>query len=459
MAVYDLIIRNGIVVGEGRQQPADVAVAGEAIAAVGERLDDQARETIDAAGCYVFPGFIDPHVHLSLPVGDMVSSDDFTSGTIAAACGGVTTVIDFTTQARGVPLDVAVAQRRAEADGRVAIDYGLHLTLTDAVPETLAQMARLATQGYASIKLYMTYAGLRVSDDETERILAAARDAGVLTMVHAEDDATVTRLTQDLLQRGQTGPQAHPLARPPAAEGRATERVVALAVAAGAPLYVVHVTCGQALRPIGCSRAAGHRIFGETCPHYLLLSDDEYARPGFEAAKYVMTPPLRPRRNQALLWGALRQGTLDVVATDHCPWLFASQKKRGSARFDLIPGGIAGAETRGMLLFSEGVGRGRITLERFVDVMATNPARLFGLYPRKGTLAVGSDADIVVFDPQPTATIRNAALHQRVDYTLFEGWQVTGLPIVTISRGRVVARDGQFVGDVGHGRFVVRRAA
>lgn len=459
MPRYDLIIRNGTIVSEGRRQRADLAVAGETIVALGERLGGTARAVIDAGGCYVFPGFVDPHVHFCLPGGgDLVSSDDFATGTIAAACGGVTTVIDFTTQGRGESLEQAVADRRALADGRVAVDYGLHLTVADAAAETLASIGRLAAQGYPSIKVYTTYRHVVVSDAELQAILPATAAAGVLTMVHAEDDADVTRRTEELVAQGRTGPEAHPLARPVSAEAAAVARVAALATAAGAPLYFVHVTCEESLRVLRAARAAGHPIYGETCPHYLVLSDEEYARPGFEGAKYVMTPPLRARAELAQLWRALADGALDVVSSDHCAWHFATQKTRGRARFDRIPRGIAGVETRAALLYSEGVQRGRLTVERFVDVMATNPARLFGLYPRKGRLAVGSDADVVVFDPQRRATLRQATLHEQVDYSAYEGWEVTGQLVVTVSRGRVIVREGEFVGALGHGRFVARKA-
>ena len=458
MDTYDILIKNGMVVTSEGEGLADVAIRGEQVAAVAPALPDAGRETIDASGCYVFPGFIDPHVHLSLPIGrGLVSSDDFGSGTVAAACGGTTTVIDFTAQARGVSLDKAVANRRAEADGRVAIDYSLHLTVTDANDSTLVDVQRLAALGYPSIKLYMTYEGLMVRDEAMLRIMRAAADCGALTLVHAENHDLVSNLTRALLEDGQTGPASHPLSRPPYVEAEATIRAIALARATGASLYIVHVSGADALEPILRARHSEQDVSAETCPHYLLLSDDEYSRPGFEAAKYVMTPPLRSRGNWAALWAALADGSLDVVATDHCPWMYVSQKTAGLSRFDMIPGGIAGVETRAQLIFSEGVAAGRLTLPRFVEIMSTNPARLFGLYPRKGTLVAGSDADVVVFDPRWKGTLRARQLHQHVDYTVFEGWQVKGRPRVTISRGCVVARDGRFVGTLGHGRFVARK--
>ncbi len=458
MAFYDLLLHNGTIVTTDGQAQADIGIQGETIAAIGPSLAGQASQTYDASGKYVFPGFVDPHVHLSLPIGGgLVSSDDFTTGTIAAACGGTTTIIDFTTQERGISLQRAVHDRLAQADGKAAIDYSLHLTVMDASPRTLAELRKLAASGFPSIKLYMTYPSMMVTDQEMLAILETAADYGVLTLVHAENHALVAYLTRRLLDSGHTAPRYHAASRPAWVEGEAANRAITLARAAGAPLYIVHVSCRESLLPIQEARKRGQAVFGETCPHYLLLSEDNYEQPGFLAAKYVMTPPLRPRDNWSILWRALATGDLDVVATDHCPWFYATQKVRGQERFDRIPGGVAGVETRIPLLHSEGVGKGRLSLERFVAACATNPARLFGLYPRKGTLAVGSDADIVVFDPQRTATLHQETLHQRVDYTVFEGWSVTGLPVLTISRGCIVAREGEYVGHVGHGRFVARR--
>lgn len=454
---YDLLLRQGIVVSASGRRQADIAVRDGVIVAVDDLIaQERARVVIDVAGRFVMPGFIDPHVHMSLPVGDMVSSDDFASGTIAAACGGVTTIIDFTTQQRGVSLEQAVAARRSAADGRVAIDYALHVTVMDAGAPTLAEIGRLAQIGCPSIKVYMTYAGLMLDDDALLRVMDAAAQCNVLTLVHAENQQIVTYLAQRLLREGRTSPSSHPLARPCFAESEAVTRALALARATGAAIYIVHVSCEESLAAIAEARSAGLPVFAETCPHYLLLSDEEYSRPGFNGAKYVMTPPLRPRRNWQPLWDGLANGTLDVVATDHCPWLYETQKARGKDRFDLIPGGIAGVETRAALLFGEGVGKGRLTAERFVEVMSTNPARIFGLYPRKGTIAVGSDADLVIVDPLAEGAIEHGKLHQNVDYTVFEGWPLLGQPVLTISHGRVVARGGEFVGDAGQGRFVER---
>jgi len=458
MSSYDLMLRNGIVVTADAELQADVGVVGDMITTVAPRLAGDARQTIDADGCYILPGFVDPHVHLSLPNGQgLTSSDDFESGTIAAACGGTTTIIDFTTQRRGISLSQAVAERRAQADGRAVIDYALHLTVTDANPQTLADLRTLAQHGYPSLKLYMTYESVMVRDDDILRILDVAADCGVLALVHAEHHDIVTYLQHKLIADGHRDPGAHALSRPTWVEAEAVGRAIALARATGAPLYIVHVSCAEAVGHIRRARGDGQAVYAETCPHYLLLSDEEYSRPGFEAAKYVMTPPLRPSGNQSALWDALTDGTLDVVATDHCPWMYATQKIVGRDDFRRIPGGIAGVETRGVLLYSEGVVKRQLSLRRLVALLSTNPARLFGLYPRKGTIAAGSDADIVIFDSRRSWTISNRLLHQHVDYTVFEGWPVVGYPLLTVSRGQIVARDGQFVGRRGHGQFIARQ--
>lgn len=457
MPDYDLILRGGQVVSAEGTTPADVAMLNGRVAAVGPALPGRAPAELSAHSCLVLPGFIDPHVHLSLPIGGgLVSSDDWASGTRAAACGGTTTIIDFTTQERGGSLDAAVVARRRQADGQAVIDYGLHLTVMDAGEATLASLTRLTHEGCPSLKLYMTYGALMARDETILRILDVAAACGALSLVHAENHDIISHLTARLLAEDHRAPSGHPLSRPDWVEAEATHRAIALARAAAAPLYVVHVSCAEALAAISHARLLGQTVYAETCPHYLLLSDQAYALPGFEGAKFVMTPPLRPSGNWQPLWRGLADGAIDVIATDHCPWLFAGQKSRGRDRFDLIPGGIAGVETRGALLFSEGVVKRRLSLEKYVEVMSANPARLFGLYPRKGALAPGSDADIVVFDPRREGVITQSNLHSNVDYTAFEGWRVTGAPVLTLSRGVIVAREGQFVGPAGHGRFIAR---
>jgi len=448
----DWVIKNGTIVTAESVVATDIGIVGEKIAAIGPGIEGD--QVIDASGLYVFPGFVDAHVHLQMTIGDITSSDDFTTGTIAAACGGTTTVIDFTSNYRGDDLLQGFAARRAEADGRVAVDYALHLTLADATDKTLAQLPALAEAGYASAKLYTTYEGLRLEDGELLRLFAATRDCGILPMVHTENHDAIAYLTAQLLRQGHTAPRYHPYSRPPLVEAEAAHRVAVLAQLAGAPLYIAHLTCRETLEAVQAARRRGQEIYVETCPQYLCLSQDDYERPGFEGAKFVLSPPLRDRANWDVLWPALAEGQLQVVSTDHCPWYYETQKTRGCDSFARIPNGAPGIETRVPLLFSEGVGKGRLSVQQFVSVCATEPARLFGLYPRKGTIAVGSDADLVIYAPHKEMTLSYKALHQRVDYCPFEGRVVRGYPRLVLLRGRVIVKDGDFVGQVGQGQFV-----
>jgi len=454
--MMDLVIRGGTVVTNAETFAADVAVRDGLVAAIEPDGGWPASETIDARGCYVVPGFIDAHVHLSLPIGDLVSTDDFHTGTVAAACGGTTTVLDFVHPERGQSLAEAAALRRQEADGRAVIDYGLHVALTDASPERLAEVPALIGAGYTSFKLYTAYESVMLDDAGLLAALFALAEHRGFPLVHCENHGAAVTLTRRLLAAGHTDPTAHPLARPPAIEAEATHRVLTLAHLAGAPVCIAHLTCRESLAALVAARNAGQLAYAETCPQYLLLSNQDYDRPGLEGAKFVLSPPLRDPANHDVLWQALVDGAVQMVSTDHCPWDFVGQKDRGRDDFSRIPGGAPGVETRVPLLYSEGVGAGRLTLNRFVAVCAANPARLFGLYPRKGTIAVGSDADIVILDPTWERILSRSVLHQRVDYTPYEGWKVRGYPRTVLSRGRAVMRDGEFVGEAGAGRFVVR---
>ena len=451
----DTVVKGGMVVTPDGLIDADVGIVGEKIAAVGTGLEGES--IIDAQGHYVFPGFVDAHVHLQMDVGDITSTDDFTSGTIAAACGGTTTVIDFTCNFRGDDLLEGAAARRAEADDRVAVDYTLHLTLADSSERTLAQLSQLAGEGYASAKLYTTYPGLHLGDEEMLRLLAATRDCGVLPMVHTENHEAIAYLTAELLRQGKTAPRYHPLSRPALVEAEAANRVATLAHLVDAPVYIAHLTCREALDAVRRARERGQQVYAETCPQYLFLSEDDYLRPGFEGAKYVLSPPLRNRANWDVLWKALAGGDLQVVSTDHCPWYYETHKVRGRDSFAEIPNGAPGIETRVPLLFSAGVDEGRMSLQRFADVCAANPARLFGLYPQKGAIAVGSDADLVIYDPHRQVTLSAESLHQRVDYCPYEGHVVRGYPRTVLLRGKVIVADGQFVGAAGQGKFVPGR--
>ncbi|HOG47941.1 MAG TPA: dihydropyrimidinase [Anaerolineae bacterium] len=451
----DLIVRNGVVVTAADTRRLDVGVRDGVVVALGTNLPEA--PVLDASGCYVFPGFVDPHVHLQLRVGDIVSTDDFETGTVAAACGGVTTLADFTGNARGDDLAEGVRARWAEAEGRIAVDLALHLTLTDASETTLAALPALAAAGHTSAKLYMTYAGLRLDDGEMLRALAACHAQRILPLVHAENHDAVAYLTARLLAAGHSEPRYHPASRPPLVESEAAQRALALAAMVDAPVYLAHVTCRETLAAIAQARARGQQVVAETCPQYLALSSACFDAPGFEAAKYVCTPPLRPAGHGDALWTALAEDELQIVSTDHCPWNHEVEKQRGRDAFSQIPNGLPGVETRIPLLYGLGVAQARLSLQRFVAVAASEPARALGLFPRKGTIAVGSDADLAILDPRGTTTMQAAGLHQRVDYTPFEGWTVPGRLVATVSRGEVIVREGQFLGRRGRGRLLCRQ--
>jgi dihydropyrimidinase len=449
--MLDLVIAGGTAVTAEGTAHADVGICEGRIASIGRGM--AGRERIDASGMLVLPGAVDEHVHLQMPLGDLTSSDDFYTGTVAAACGGTTTVIDFAQARPEQPLVEALAARRAEADGKVAIDYGLHTTLSRADDEALAQIPASIAAGSASFKLYMAYEGLRLDDGGLLRTLEALRTYGGRALLHAENHHAITYLVAQALGRGQTGPENHPLTRPALMEAEAVHRLLALARLTGTPLTIAHLSCAAGLAEVRAARARGQTVWVETCPQYLLLDEAEYRRPGFEGAQFVLSPPLRREADRAALWAGLAAGEVNLVATDHCPFML-TQKARGRDDFSRIPGGAPGIETRLVLLYSHGVRTGRLTPERWVEVCCTAPARRFGLAPRKGTLQVGADADVVIFDPQRRATLSHKTLHQNVDYCPYEGWEVQGYPVTVLSRGAVVVREGTFVGSEGWGRFL-----
>jgi dihydropyrimidinase len=451
------LIRHGTVVTASGASVADVLIQGERIAQVGPQLGVTADAIYEAAGKYILPGGIDVHTHLDMPLGDIVTADDFESGTIAAAFGGTTSIVDFAVQTRGRPMREAWETWMRKAEGRAAVDYGFHLIVTDLRPDGLEEMDALVAAGVTTFKLFMAYPGRLMVDDATIfRALRRTAENGGLVLMHAEDGAVIDELVARARAEGKTAPRFHALTRPPRTEAEATHRALALAEMAGAPVYIVHVSCAEAVDEIAAARARGAAAQGETCPQYLLLSDERYDQPGFEGAKYVMSPPLRPRAMQERLWRALAADELQVVATDHCPFRMRDQKTLGLDDFSKIPGGAPGIETRMSLLYDRGVRTGRISLTRFVEVTATNPAKLFGLYPRKGVIAPGSDADLVVWDPERTITWSAASHHMRVDYNPYEGWVVKGAPEVVWSRGRPVIQGGKFVGRAGAGQFLER---
>ena len=451
----DLVIKGGTVVTATDCYQADLGVRNEQIVCIGHDLTG--RQVVDASGCLVFPGFVDAHVHLSLPVGGIISTDDFRTGTIAAACGGTTTIIDFITPERGQSLRQATDLRRTEADGQAVVDYTLHLTAVDAEPRTLREVASLAAEGYTSLKLYTTYPAVMVDDAAMLHLLELAREHGIMPLVHTENHATIEHLKARFLAEGKVEPRYHPLSRPPVVEAEAAHRVITLAGLVDCPVIIAHLTCRETLAVVERAQQAGQSVYAEVTPNHLLLDDELYDLPDFEGAKFVLSPPLRDRSHQAPLWRALARGTLAMASTDHCPWTFADQKQRGQHNFTQIPNGTPGIETRVPLLYSEGVGKGRLSLHRFVDVCATAPARLYGLFPRKGTIAVGSDADLVIFDPYQEVTLSHTALHQNVDYCPFESWQVYGYPRTVIVRGQVIVQEGEFIGPAGWGQFLARQ--
>jgi dihydropyrimidinase len=455
-----VLVRNGRVVTASESVEADLFVDGERIALVGQGLSLPADTVIDASGYLVLPGGIDAHTHLDMTAGGVTSADDFETGTRAAAFGGTTTVVDFATPEPGESLLAALEAWRRKAEGRAAVDYGFHMALRGLGDTTLGEMARLVRdEGVTSFKLYLAYPGVLQVDDATFfRALLGARECGALTLVHAENGGVIDVLVKRALARGETAPRYHALTRPPETEAEATARAVSLATMAGAPLYVVHLSCAAALAHVTAARDRGLPVHAETCPQYLFLSTADYDRPGFEGARYVMSPPLRELSDQEALWRGLAGGDLEVVATDHCPFTLAD-KARGRHDFSRIPNGAPGIETRMMLLWDGGVRTGRIDPQRFVELTATAPARLFGLWPRKGTIAVGSDADLVVWDPEREAHFSAETLHMRVDYSPYEGRVVRGGPAVVLSRGEVLVDHGEWKGRPGRGRFLKRQHA
>ena len=454
-----VLIRGGRVLTAADDYVADVFVENGAIATIGNGLDVRADQVIDARDKYVIPGAIDPHTHLEMPFGGTVTCDDFTSGTVSAAFGGTTTLIDFCMQQPGQRFADALASWHEKMTrNRPVIDVGFHLAVTDlAAGGGLEDLARMPEEGVTSYKLFMAYKGtIMVDDDTLFKVMQVAARTGALVLVHAENGDAIDVLIKEAVAAGHKEPIWHARTRPPELEGEATNRAIQLARIAGAPLYVVHVTCRDAIEPIARARAAGWRVTAETCTQYLFIDESYLERPHFEGAKYVYTPPPRVKEHQELLWRALAGDVLSVVSTDHCPFNWKGQKTTGRGDFSKIPNGGPGIEDRLNMLHHFGVRGGRISMNRLVQLVSTNPAKAFGLYPRKGTVAVGSDADLVVFDPERKLTLSAQAHHSRVDYNLFEGTEVVGSPAAVLVRGQVVVQDGKLVAEPGVGRFVRR---
>jgi dihydropyrimidinase len=450
-----VLVRHGRIITASDDCVGDILVQGERIALVGSHLDVAADRVIDADGAYVLPGCVDVHTHFDMPLGEIRTADDFLSGQTAAAFGGTTCHIDFATQERGSSFAEALTAWHGKREGRSLIDNGFHMAITDlSSPEALGELAALPDAGVTSVKLYLAYKHtLQVSDEVLFRAMEVAARAGILVMVHAENGDVIEVLVERARALGNLDPSWHARTRPPETEGEAVNRAIQLARIAGCPLYVVHVSCAEALEPIRAARARGWNVYGETCPQYLLL--DSSSLEGPEAIRYVYTPPPRASSNHELLWGACARNELSTISTDHCSFTLAD-KARGRDDFSKIPNGGPGVETRLELVHSFGVGRGRLGLNRMVDLLATTPAKLFGLYPRKGTIAVGSDADLVVFDPGAKRTISAATHHSRADYSLYEGFEVSGAPLLVLRRGEVIVEGGELRAEPGSGRYLPR---
>ena len=459
------LITGGTIVTATDNYKADVLVEDDKIAMIGKGLKAGGAKTINATGKYVIPGGIDVHTHMELPFGGTFASDDFETGTRAAAFGGTTTIVDFAVQGMGEPLEKARDLWLKKARGKAVIDYGLHMIVRDVSDKVLREMETMVKEGVSSFKLFMAYPGVFMVDDASIfKAITRSAEIGGLICMHAENGGVIDVLVKRALAKKNTAPKWHALTRPPEAEGEATGRAFRLAeMAGGVPLYIVHLSAANALEQVRLFRDRGLPAYAETCPQYLFLSVDNYDEPGFNGAKYVMSPPLREKWHQDELWKGLARNDLQVISTDHCPFCMKEgfqgqpkQKELGIGDFSKIPNGAPGVETRMYLTYDGGVVQNRITLNRWVEVTSTTPAKLMGMFPRKGTIAVGSDADIVVWDPRATHTISAKTHHMRVDYNPYEGRKVKGKPVVVMSRGEVIVEKDTFLGKKGRGRFMKR---
>jgi dihydropyrimidinase len=450
------LIKNGRIITAEQDYIADIYIEKDTITTIGASLTMQADTTIDAKGKYVIPGGVDVHTHMDMPFGGTTSSDDFETGTRAAAFGGTTCLIDFAIQSKGTRMRDALDVWWKKGE-KATIDFGLHMIVTDLPEAHLEDMNEMVREGVTSFKLFMAYPNVLMVDDATIfRAMRQTGNNGALICMHAENGGVIDLLVQKALAEGKTAPIYHALTRPTTAESEAVNRAIALAQMAGAPVYIVHVSSADALEKVSEARDKGVPVFAETCPQYLLLSIEDLDRPNFEGAKYVFTPPLREKWHQDKLWEGLRKNTLQVVSTDHCPFCFKEQKEMGRDSFAKIPNGGPGVENRLQLIHHHGVNQKRISLNRWVEIVATTPAKMFGLYPRKGTITVGSDADIVIWDPNKEITISAKSHHMRVDYSMFEGFKVKGDAETVLSRGETIVDKGKWLGKPGRGTFIKR---
>ncbi len=454
-----ILVRGGRIVTASQDYVSDVLIDGEKIAAIGT-FPEFAGEVVDATGKLVFPGGVDPHTHLDAPLKGTITADDFYSGTVAAAIGGTTSIIDFPVQEKGDDPRVSNADWAGRAEGNAVVDWGLHQVIVDLPDAFFPALDDLISEGSPSFKMFMAYPGARMVDDATIfKAMRRTADNGGFVLMHCENGPVIELLEQEALAAGHTGPEYNAVTRPPVTESEATARAIALAELAGVPVYVVHLAAAQALAAVADARERGLPVYAETCPHYLLLTEEVLKEPNFGGAKYVMCPPLRTPWHQEQLWQGLRTNDLQVVSTDHTPFNFEGQKEMGRDNFAKIPNGVPGIEWRTTLMYHHGVREGRIGLNRFVELIATNPAKLFGCYPRKGEIAPGSDADLVIFDPERETTLSAGSQASLSDYNPYEGWTVRGLAEKVLLRGSVIAENGTFVGRRGQGRFLRRGAS
>ena len=446
-----------VVTAEGSYQ-ADVLVEDGKVSAVGTNLDANGAETVEAGGKLVMPGFIDAHTHMDMPFGGTVAADDWATGTEAAAAGGTTTIIDFALQEEGGTLAGAFDTWTEKARGKAVIDYGFHVAITDLRDDIKDELPSLAEKGVASVKIFMAYKGtpLYTEDDDLFEVLQLSKDAGVLVLVHAENGDVISKLQEQALARGDIAPKFHALTRPVEVEAEATGRAIRLAEVAEAPILVVHVSCAAALEEIHRAHERGQKVYAETCPQYFALKYEDLDREGFEGAKYVCSPPLRDPSNRPALWNGLKFGDLQIFGSDHCAFNYEGQKELGRDNFVNIPNGLPGAEERAMALWTLGVREGKLSENQFVAVLSTNQARIYGAYPKKGTLAPGADADIVLWDPELSTTATVGNRHGNVDYTPYEGMSFHGGPAAVYVRGGLVYKDGEVVGERGSGKFIER---
>ncbi len=464
----DLVVKNGLVTTTAMERERlDIGIAGGQIVRLEPDIEAGGAPAVDAGGKDVFPGFVDPHTHMELPVSGTVSSDDFYTGTLAAACGGITTIVDFAGAVRGQSLLEALSIWKERAAPKAVIDYGFHMIVPELDEAQIAEIPGLVQQGVTSVKSMMAYKrGPQGSGDGSLlRMIMAASECGALAMVHAENGDAIDVTVDRLLAEGKTEPRWHPRSRPAILEAEAVNRAATLAAMVDWPLYIVHLSSAAALEAVMTARDRGWTVLAETCPQYLTLTEQEYERDGFEAAKFVCSPPLRNEEDRRALWSGIESGRLQLVASDHCPFFYEPQKQAGRENFSRIPNGIPTIQAMFSLLFSQGVRSGRISCRRFVELSSTNAARIFGMYPGKGEIAVGSDADVVVYDPEREVRLTRrpaepTLLREHVDYTPYEGMTVTGWPDTVISRGEVLVQEGEPVETppAGRGRFVPRRS-